>query len=418
MFNKISGIFSGLPRLGLSRIIDNILKSNMSTDDKFKAIKLFMDANSRSPQNKLKLLMGQNFSRNTNVRSKLVNYLSNMRPPPSNRNRNNTNTGSGGGSFKRRLSRFEEILASNRNSRSKAQELIYLLKSDPTNLNRKVRLIGNAKGLNSNNRDDIFDIITGLKQNKINSRRKIGGGFSNYFGSSSTVPSFSSGSNNVGFKRQIPYTGNGGAVFGGVRNNRSVSSSLPQGIGSSPQRNNGGMPRFNNSGGAPFNNGGVVAAPFNNGGVVAAPLNNGGMSRLNNSGVVAAPFNNRNMRVRNVYNMPTKKKCRPVKMKLLKGVVSDITKKKLVSQVKKLGKKDAKKQKKDELIKFIVKRIRPPASKKKKTKKSVQPPPVKENKGILIRNKLNIPGYNVSGTGNQGIRQTNVRNTSRNGFIP
>ena len=99
-------------------------------------------------------------------------------------------------------------------------------------------------------------------------------------------------------------------------------------------------------------------------------------------------------------------------MKLLRGVVSDVNKKKLIRQVKKLGKKDAKKEKKDELVKFIVRRIRPLAPKKKK--KSVQEP-IKENQGLIFKNTLQVNG---AGTGNQGIRPANVRNTTRNGFIP
>ena len=111
-------------------------------------------------------------------------------------------------------------------------------------------------------------------------------------------------------------------------------------------------------------------------------------------------------------NVGKKKKCRPVKMKLLKGVVSEVNKKKLIKQVKKLGKPDAKKQKKEELVKFIIRRIRPPAPKKKK-KRVQAPSPVKENQGILFKNTLK-----VNGAGNQGIRPANVRNTTRNGFIP
>ena len=157
-------------------------------------------------------------------------------------------------------------------------------------------------------------------------------------------------------------------------------------------RNNGGLPR--NNGGLPRNN---VGLPRNNGGL---PRNNGGLPR--NYGGPA-----------NFFEPGTpKKRCRSVKMKLLKGVVSDVKKNKLVTQVRKLGKKDAKKQKKDELVKFIIRRIRPPVPKKKK--KRVQAP-IKENQPLIFKNNLQVNGL---GAGNQGVRPPNVRNTTRNGFIP
>jgi len=394
LLNKMKNAFKIGP-FGLTSRIQSVLRTNMSTDEKIKAIKLLLRGNKRrSAQNKLKLVtevLNSNFSKNANVRAAIVNYLSsgngNAVPAATTIAAPVTRTGF----FTGRKTRFEEILASqNRNSRSKAQELSFLLRSDPTNLNKKARLIGNAKNLAPNNRDDLFDLITTLKEEQIENRRKTSRSrmsLSNLLSGSST----STGNGQIGFQKQIPYTGNGGPVFGGARNTRRVEYS--SGFG----RNNGGLggnglPR--NNGGLPRNN---VGLPRNNGGL---PRNNGGLPR--NYGGPA-----------NFFEPGTpKKRCRSVKMKLLKGVVSDVKKNKLVTQVRKLGKKDAKKQKKDELVKFIIRRIRPPVPKKKK--KRVQAP-IKENQPLIFKNNLQVNGL---GAGNQGVRPPNVRNTTRNGFIP
>ncbi len=441
LLNKMKNAFRRFRRpnighFGLTARIQAVLKTSMSPDEKIKAVKILLNGNkSRTTQNKLKLVteaLNSNFSRNANVRAAIINYLSsgnrNAAPPPPSNRRPNMGIGKAiGGLFGSRKTRFEEILASNRNSRSKAQELSFLLRSDPTNLNKKARLIGNAKNLSSNNRDDLFDLITSLREDQLENRRAKAmmlprtrpGWTSSSSMFNSTVGMGGVGGSSsapVGFQKQLPYTGNGGPIFGGARNERRVESSSGFGRnngGLGLPRNNNGIPRNNGGLGLPRNNNGI---PRNNNGGLGLPRNNNGIPRNNNGGLGIPRNNNGGIQIKYVGNGNgnggKKKRCRPVKLKLLKGVVSDVNKKKLVSQVKKLGKPDAKKQKKDELVRFIIKRIRPPIPKKKK--KRVLEPPVKENHGIIFKNTLQ-----VNGTGNQGIRPPNVRNTPRNtGFIP
>ena len=111
-----------------------------------------------------------------------------------------------------------------------------------------------------------------------------------------------------------------------------------------------------------------------------------------------------------------KARSRPVRMKLLKETVDNVKKKKLIKQIKKLGKKDTDKiikQSKSKLVKYIVKEIRPAV---KKTKKSVQRLPVnlKEDQHVLFKNTfVSNNGRARNGTGNQGLYTGNAQNTRR-----
>jgi hypothetical protein len=109
---------------------------------------------------------------------------------------------------------------------------------------------------------------------------------------------------------------------------------------------------------------------------------------------------------------PTKRRARPVRMKLLRKTVDNVKKTKLVKQVKKLGKPEGLKLisgTKSKLVKYIVKQIRPPY---KKPKKRVQAPsPIKENKQLLFKNTLVAGNY---GATNQGLRPGNVPGNQRN----
>jgi hypothetical protein len=105
-----------------------------------------------------------------------------------------------------------------------------------------------------------------------------------------------------------------------------------------------------------------------------------------------------------------KKRGRTVKMKLLRETVDNVKKNKLIKQVKKLGKVDGFKvitQRKNDIVKYIVKQIRPPY-KKKKSKKSGQEPPFKENTQIIFKNTVVSNRY---GTRNQNVRERNAQNT-------
>ncbi len=143
----------------------------------------------------------------------------------------------------------------------------------------------------------------------------------------------------------------------------------------------------------------------------------------------------------NANQQKQKKRSRPVRMKLLKETVDNVKKNKLVKQVKKLGKSDGLKvitQKKKNIVKYIVKQIRPPA---KKTKKRAQrpppqppiniipltpapapaPAPVKANQQLIFKNTI-VGGNGTfqrngtqlqrnNGTRNQNVRQPNAQNT-------
>jgi hypothetical protein len=161
-----------------------------------------------------------------------------------------------------------------------------------------------------------------------------------------------------------------------------------------------------------------------------------GVRNGNNMGVGVRNGNNmgvgvRNGNIRNRYisiRTSTKKaKSRPVRMKLLKETVDSVKKKKLIKQIRKLGKKDFEKiikQSKSKIVKYIVKEIRPPA---KKTKKRAQSPQsqLKENQHVIFKNTFigNEPFQRNgtrqrNGNGNQGIRQANATNKKQYNYNP
>jgi hypothetical protein len=104
-------------------------------------------------------------------------------------------------------------------------------------------------------------------------------------------------------------------------------------------------------------------------------------------------------------------------MKLLRQTVDNVKKTKLVKQLKKLGKPEGLKLitgRKNKLVKYIVKQIRPPYKKPKKSAQGLSTKaasPIKENKQLLFKNTFVAGNY---GTTNQGIRPRNVQDNQRN----
>ena len=430
-------IFKNFPRLGLERTIDKILKSSIPSSDKSKLIKMFLKKNTRSKTNKARLLFKSNFRGNNALRSNLINYIERIEntPPPSS-TRSFT-------PFSSTSNRFKSVL--NRpggNSRAKAAELALILRSNRSNLNKRIKMIGESN-LNTNSKEYLFEIIDEIKQNMEERRRNIirnrnrsrryreeyrnrSRGYREEYNENEnvnfkrkvllkqpeTMPSTRTGSNEV---PTLSFGNNLGGGGGGVRNNLGGGGGVRNNLGGGGGvRNNlggGGGVRNNNLGGGNMgvrnNNlgGGNMGVRNNNlgGGNMGVRNNLGGgnMGVRNNIVKYYNTIANRN------YQEPIKKKkSRPVKMKLLKSVISDVKKKKLISQIKRLKKKDVEKilkQPKNGLVKYIIKQIRP-SLKKKKNKKSVQEPSPKRN--MIFQN----------GGGNQRLRSPNVRNTFGNNF--
>jgi hypothetical protein len=181
-----------------------------------------------------------------------------------------------------------------------------------------------------------------------------------------------------------------------ARNGNRNGNGLPSNFGNGARRNgNGNAPQQTN---------------------VNRVMNSSGFNRLSNMNKNGIP-NYRNTNVVPVQvqvHVPTpsnsKKKSRPVKIKLLKQVIEDIKKKKLIARAKKLGGKNVVENKKNIIVKFIIKKIRPPAPKKKKNKKSVQEQA--QVKDFVFKNTISVSASN--GGGNQGIRPRNAQNMPRN----
>jgi hypothetical protein len=110
-------------------------------------------------------------------------------------------------------------------------------------------------------------------------------------------------------------------------------------------------------------------------------------------------------------------KTRPVKMKLLRQTVENVKKNKLIRQIKKLDKLDGFKvitQRKNDIVKYIIKQIRPPYKKPKKRAQGQAQ--LKENNQLLFKNTVIAGNY---GARNENIRKRNAQNTGgggRNGY--
>ena len=104
-------------------------------------------------------------------------------------------------------------------------------------------------------------------------------------------------------------------------------------------------------------------------------------------------------------------RARPVRVKVLKNVVKDIKKKKLVARVKKLNTEKVVekiiKKNKNSIIKFLIKKIRPPYKKKKSSSQGPVNQPQPQPQNIVFKNTLTVI---PNARGNRNVRPGNVQN--------
>ena len=477
ILNRLFGGRGGALNKNVPTKIEDVLReSGISNSDKAELIKLLLSNNTkRSLKNKkehiLRLSMNQTMKRN------ILNYLNRNKGPapvPA-----ATTTGAAPApapaaepvkittsvNVKDPLRKIASILASKNNTTSnsaKAETIIQILKDNPKII-RAARDLIMRSSLGRNTKDDLVSYISDLldeERNRARSRSRSRSGnlfdrryYNNRnwnrnrnrnYGFNRGVFNLGggNGSRNVAFRKTVPFQPPRPSATNVLRSSNFNRGGNNGGMnllgGNGTRRNNGGMNLLGGNGTLPRNNGGMNL--LGNG---TLPRNNGGMNLLGGNGTRRNNGGNRQLNFRNTFNIQPqqqqqqqKKRGRPVRMKLLKETVDNVKKNKLVKQIKKLGKSDGLKvitQKKTNIVKYIVKQIRPPAKKSKKNKKSAQSPaPVKANQQVIFKNTILgngtfPPGNGVrrnngafqrngtfppgNGTRNQNVRQPNAQNT-------
>ena len=482
ILNRMFGGRGGAPNKNVATKIEDVLKeSGISNSDKVELIKLLLSNNTkRSLKNKKEHIL--RLSMNQTMKNSILNYLNNNKGggvPPAPAATTVPEVVGGTGvpaaapgkittivNVKDPLRKIASILASKNNTTSnsaKAETIIQILKDNPKII-RTARDLIMRSSLGRNTKDELVSYISDLLDEERNRSRymaKYKSRNGNLFGRRYNNNNLNWNRNrNYGFRRG----GSGVFNLGGGNGSRNVAfrKTVPfqpprpsaKNVLRSSNFNRGGGNGGNNGGllGNNRNNGGLLGNNRNNGGLLGNNRNNGGLlgngtlprnngKRINNGGMGASS----QLNFRNTFNIQPqqqqqqqKKRGRPVRMKLLKETVDNVKKNKLVKQIKKLGKSDGLKvitQKKTNIVKYIVKQIRPPAKKAKKNKKSVQsqiqvPDPLKANQQVIFKNTIlgngTFPPGNGSrpsnrrnngafpprnGTRNQNVRQPNAQNT-------
>ncbi len=264
-----------------------------------------------------------------------------------------------------------------------------------------------------------YNITRGLR---VNAGRRNNGGLGGLSGFGSGNNGRNRGGNNGGLGG---LSGFGSGNNGGSRGGNMGSSTATM---------------ANNRGG---NNTGRIGAPMMNTTTMNRVLQNSNFKQFSNASANA-----------NKKTTTTTKRRRIVRAKVLKDVVTEIRKKKLISQIKKLETPEDEIEKvtqksKKKMIKYLIKRIRPyvkkrvtsaPAPSPRKNNANANrlsprvnvPPPtnttrtnvnvnrnlslqpvLKENRPLVFKNVLLDTGAR-NGTRNQGLRPANAGNTRRN----
>jgi hypothetical protein len=410
--------------------IEKVLTTpGLSNEDKLSIIKELLRKNTkRSTSNKMLHISG--LTMNSQLKTNILKFIENSRPP--------TTTTSSSSTLQKPsmsvrinsqnpLNKIIEILNStNTSNSSKAQLIMNILEDNPRLLKQSLDVIRRSSSIGRNVKDDLIeDILEKIEnqRNKNRNRNRVYRNRNRYFNNSNN------NNRNVGFRRTLPVRLQSrpnpmnvlrSSNFRTPNNSSSniiTSPNTPRGgnnIGFrqnfTPNTTNNNVRRNN------FANNNVRRNNFTNNNVRRNNTANNNVRRRNLNFVNTVNYTNS---VPSQRQRPQQQimKTRPVKMKLLKQTVEDVKKNKLIKQIKKLGKVDGFKvitQRKNDIVKYIVKQIRPPY---KKSKKSAQgQAQLKENNQILFKNTVVAGNY---GTRNENIRKRNAQNTGgggRNGY--
>jgi hypothetical protein len=434
----ISGAFKSTNTLE-SRIRNALNKSN--GQNKTEAIKSILTLNKSTLQNKKNTVLRIHASGNgkmTNTqKNALIKHLNSGAPAPAPAAQSSVKTpifgGLGGGATNSELNSI--LKRTNVTNSTKSSLVLDYARRNPERIRRIIDSVSRSTTIGKYDKEYLIEDLLRLQRKEEERRRyrrnknNNGNRYANSPMSRVSGPFFKNKRNqNVKFNTRIPVTNRGPGTnmgFGNGAQPPPPPSRNNFGGGAPPPRNNAGL----GGGGNLFGNGGAPNARLGNGGAPPS-RNNFGLGGGTNMGLVK--LNNTRTQGLNFGALPsapataaatTRRRARPVRMKLLRQTVDNVKKTKLVKQIKKLGKKEGLgliSGRKSKLVKYIVKEIRPPY-KKKKSKKSVQAPsPVKENRQLLFKNTLVAGNY---GTTNQGLRTGNVPSNQRNNrpqqtFVP
>jgi hypothetical protein len=443
-WRKFVNFLPGLP--GVPNVIKRGIQSDLyksitnfanapglSPEDKIRILKEYLKADKRSKANKLRLLTN---IRNKNVKSALIAHVSNL---PNNVNSNNSRKlGAISGLFKSRNSIMSVLNRKNLNNDQKAILLTTALRSNSRSIKQKMNMISKSN-LSSNVKTNLLSMLSNQNENQRerNYERKELNRERNY-----ERKELNRERAYEMRERQMRLRGGGGSPY--YNNNRNINYRFPISRPSQPMSpsrtyepslnfgsgRNMNMNRNRNMGGGNMNRNTIVGNRNRNTVVGNRNRNRNTVVGNRNRNRNTVVGNNKMMIFNNRASTKKTKSSRPVRMKLLKETVDNVKKKKLIKQIRKLGKKDFEKiikQSKSKIVKYIVKEIRPPA---KKTKKRAQSPQrqLKENQHVSFkntfvsndtyqRNGLLIPRQR-NGNGNQGIRPPNATNKKQYNYNP
>ena len=457
VFNKISNRVASLfgsRNKNVPTKIEEVLKMNGITPQaKVEYIKVLLGTNKQRNLSAKKLHILGLTTMTQNMKNDIIRYLN--QKPSNNKSGGGgaPTTTSGGGvppmavpkvvttsiNAKDPLRKIAGILASTNGTltnSSKVETILQILKDNPTII-RKARDIVISSSLGRNSKDELISYISDLlddERNKANYRRKVIGR-NGLFGGGSRRGNYrfnrrrggyynnNNNNNNYRFNRR-----RGGGFNLGVGDGRNVAFRKtipfkPQGPAASNVLRSSNFNRGGNMGNGNGNGNMGNGLRRNNGNVFGGNMGNGNGLRRNNNGQINFRNTFNILPQQQNQNQNVKKRSRPVRMKLLKETVDNVKKKKLIKQIKKIGKVDGLKvitQKKKNIVKYIVKQIRPSAKKPKK--KQV----VKANQQLIFKNTLtrspNVNGiFQRNGTRNTNVRQGNAQNTGgfgRTGYTP
>ena len=414
---------------GLYKSITNFANSpDLTQGDKIRILKEYLKTDKRSKANKLRLLTN---IRNRNVKSALIAHVTNL---PNNVIVNNSRKlGAISGLFKSRNSIMSVLNRKNLNNDQKAILLTTALRSNSRSIKQKMNMISKSN-LSSNVKTDLLSMLSNQNENQrereierkeLNRERQLERKELNRERAYEMR------------ERQMRLRGGSSPYYNNNRNRNTnyrfpisrTSPSMSPSRTYEPSLNFGGggnrnMVTGNNTNTGIGGNRNMVIGNNRNTGIggnrnmVIGNNRNMGIGRNRNRNMV---IGNNKMMIFNNLVSTKKAKSRPVRMKLLKETVDNVKKKKLIKQIRKLGKKDFEKiikQSKSNIVKYIVKEIRPQA---KKTKKRAQSPQrqVKENQHVTFKNTFvsNEP-FRRNGNGNQRIRPANATNKKQYNYNP
>jgi hypothetical protein len=453
LMNRLGNLSKGVASKILSsntleKQIRNVLNST-NGQNKTEVIKSILNrnrSNTNTKRNTIQKIHGSGNGKMTNTQKKaLINHLNSGAPPaptqvPAPVAQSSVKTTIFGGSNSN--SELNGILKrTNITNSSKSSLILDYARRNPERIKRMIDSVSRSTNMGKYDKEYLIEDLLRLQRKAENSRRRRGrrnNNRNNYYNEReryANSPYYNRnrgsifGSNrgrNVRFNTRIPITNRGGNNRGrGLGNNRGNFGGL--GGGNSRGGNFGGLGGGGGVNGGGLGGGNLGGQTTNLGGLgnnrgggnlggqttnLGFGNNQGGLVKLNNS--TTRGLNMNLFAPQNTSTTTTiKRRARPVRMKLLRQTVDNVKKTKLVKQIKKLGKKEGLgliNGKKNKLVKYIVKQIRPPY-KKKKSKKSVQAPPVKENRQLLFKNTLVAGNY---GATNQGLRPGNVPGNQRN----